>query len=186
MDQPPPTVPEFETERLSLRRLTVDDAHELHRAYGDAEAMRYWDAPPSRDVLETEQRIQRSLEFNATWQASWAVLIRQGPFVGMVNYHGRQQWNRRLAVGWILIPEFRGHGFMQEAMRVLIAHCFQSLGTHRIEAEIERDNLRSARLAERLGFEREALLRDRMFVSGQPRSVWMHTLLRSKWRGVAA
>jgi [ribosomal protein S5]-alanine N-acetyltransferase len=183
MDEPiPPLVPDFETERLRLRRLTEDDAHDLHRAYGDAETMRYWDAPPSRDVAETEQRIQRSLAFHATWQATWAVLTKdQGSFVGTVNYHARQSWNRRLAVGWILVPEFWGRGYMQEAMQVLIAHCFGPLGTHRMEAEIEPENLRSAQLATRFGFQREGLLRDRAFVSGQPRSVWMYALFRPDW-----
>jgi [ribosomal protein S5]-alanine N-acetyltransferase len=183
MDEPiPPLVPDFETERLRLRRLTEDDAHDLHRAYGDAETMRYWDAPPSRDVAETEQRIQRSLAFHATWQATWAVLTKdQGSFVGTVNYHARQSWNRRLAVGWILVPEFWGRGYMQEAMQVLIAHCFGPLGTHRMEAEIEPENLRSAQLATRFGFQREGFLRDWAFVSGQPRSVWMYALFRPDW-----
>src|SRR4051794_3539985 len=72
----PPPVPDFATERLRLRGLTVADAHDLHQAYGDAEAMRYWDAPPCRDVAETEQRIQRSHSFDATWQAAWAVLVK--------------------------------------------------------------------------------------------------------------
>ena len=44
---------------------------------------------------------------------------------------------------------------MQEAMQALIAHCFEALGTHRIEAEIQPENLRSARSADRLGFQRE-------------------------------
>jgi [ribosomal protein S5]-alanine N-acetyltransferase len=180
-------IPDFETGRLRLRRLTVDDAHDLHRAYGDAETMRYWDAPPSRDVAETEQRIQRSLAFDATWQAAWAVLTRdEGSFVGMINYHARQPWNRRLAVGWILVPAFWGRGYMQEAMQVLIAHCFEALSTHRIEAEIEPENLRSARLADRLGFQRESFLRDRLFVSGQPRSIWMYALLRPEWGRIKA
>ena len=112
----PPPVPDFETERLRLRRLTKDDAHDLHRAYGDAETMRYWDAPPSRDVAETEKRIQRSLLFDATWQAAWAMLTREdGMFTGMMNYHARQPWNHRLAVGWILVPALSPVG---EAARV--------------------------------------------------------------------
>jgi [ribosomal protein S5]-alanine N-acetyltransferase len=188
MDEPiPPPVLEFETERLRLRRLTVEDAHNLHRVYGDAEAMRYWDAPPSRDVAETEQRIQRSLSFDATWQAAWAVLTGEDDmFTGMMNYHARQPWNRRLAVGWILAPQFWGRGYMKEAMQVLIAHCFEALGTHRIEAEIKPENLRSARLADRVGFQREGFLRDRAFVSGRPRSIWMYALFRPDWDRIKA
>ena len=41
---------------------------------------------------------------------------------------------------------------MAEAMRLLLQHSFGTLDTHRIEAEIEPGNIRSARLADRLGF----------------------------------
>jgi ribosomal-protein-alanine N-acetyltransferase len=178
-----PPIPELLTERLRLRRLSLEDAPSLHLAFGDADAMRHWDAPPSRDVAETEARISRSLAVDTTWYGAWAVLIRNGDqFIGMANYHARQPWNRRLAVGWILVPQFRQRGYMQEATRALLTYCFDTLETHRIEAEIEPDNLRSIRLAERLGFRREGLLRDRACVAGEPRSIWMYGLLRPEWK----
>ena len=82
----------------------------------------------------------------------------------MINYHARQPSNRRLALGCILIPRFQGRGYTQEAVGAVLAHCFTTLNTHRIEAEIEPENVRSVRLAQRLGFQREGLLRDRLFV----------------------
>ena len=182
-----PAVPDLATDRLRLRGLAVGDAAGLHEAYGDATTMRFWDAPPSRDLAETTQRIERSLAVDPTWHAAWAVLARaDGRFVGVVNYHARQPWNRRLAVGWILVPRCQGQGYMAEAMRALLSHCFETLDSHRIEAEIDPGNARSARLANRLGFRREALLRDRLFVAGQPRSAWMHALFRPDWRAAAA
>jgi len=47
---------------------------------------------------------------------------------------------------------------------------------HRIEATIEPENTASIRLAERLGFRREGLLRDRHLVEGRYRSVAMFAL----------
>ena len=67
---------------------------------------------------------------------------------------------------------------MEEAVRAVLGHCFGVLDTHRVEAEIEPENKASIRLAERVGFQREGLLRDRMFVGGEPRSVLMYSLLR--------
>lgn len=182
MSESPP-VPDLHTPRLLLRRLSVEDAAGLHEAYGDADAMRFWDAPPTEDVAQTETRIVRSLSADSTWHAAWAVLTREdGSFAGMVNYHARAPWNRRLAVGWILVPRFQRLGYAQEAMESLLAHCFDALDTHRVEAEIEPDNDRSARLAERLGFQREGLLRDRLQVANAPRSCWMCSLLQPAWR----
>jgi len=180
-------VPELETARLRLRRLALSDAAGLHRAYGDADTMRFWDLPPSIDEAETERRIRFSAEADPSWHAAWAVCGREsGAFVGMVNYYAHQPWNRRLAVGWILVPEMRGQGLMGEAMGALLAHGFGALEAHRIEAEIEPDNTASARLARRLGFRREGLLRDRLQVGGMPRSVAMWSLLRPDWQAVAA
>jgi RimJ/RimL family protein N-acetyltransferase len=181
-DEKTPPVPELATRRLWLRRLKVEDAPDLHLAYGDADAMRFWDAPPSRDVAETRRRIEQSFEWDPTWQAAWAVLSgTTDQLVGMVNYHARNQRHRRLSVGWILLPRHWGLGYMQEAASALLAHCFGPLQTHRVEAEIEPDNSRSIRLAERLGFQREGLLRDRMRVEGEPRSAFMYALLRPEW-----
>ena len=89
---------------------------------------------------------------------------------------------RRLSAGWILLPRFQRHGLMQDAMPMFLAYCFGELDTHRIEAEIAPDNRASVRLAERLGFQREGLLRDRQFVNGEPRDMAMYALLRTDWR----
>lgn len=176
----PPAVPELRTPRLLLRRLAESDAPGLHAAYGDPVAMRFWDAPPSRDIDETAARIRQSLQIGPQWHAAFAAVLRDGgQFVGMVNYHQRVPAHRRLAVGWILAPAWWRQGLAQEAMHALLEHCFTALGAHRIEAQIEPANEASLRLAERLGFRREGLMRDCLFVDGNPRTAFLYALLRT-------
>src|SRR5262245_21287626 len=127
-----PEVPVLETDRLRLRGLAAEDAPGLHLAYSDADAMRFWDAPPSPDLAETERRIRQSVSVDPTWHAAWALLAKPDQqFVGMVNYHARQVWNRRLALGWILVPRFQGQGYMAEAVTAVLAHCYETLDAHR-------------------------------------------------------
>ena len=182
MTDAPPPMPELSGTRLRLRPLSVADAPGLHMAYGDAESMRYWDSPPSRGVVETEARISRFLAIDATCQAAWAVLsLGNDAFVGMVNYHARDPKNRSLVLGWILVPVARGRGYMTETVQVLLPHLYGALRTHRVEALIDQDNGASIRLAERLGFRREGLLRECFWNSGEPRSDWLYSLLRTEW-----
>jgi RimJ/RimL family protein N-acetyltransferase len=177
-------VPVLLTKRLKLRALQEADAAGLHTAYSDPVAMRFWDSPPSNDVAETLVSIRRSRSADAQYHAAFAIeLQHSGQFVGMVNYHDRRPWARRLVLGWILARPFWQQGLMQEAAQALLGHCFGELNTHRVEAEIEPENTASIRLAERLGFQREGLLRERMFVAGEPRSVLMYALLQPDWRG---
>jgi [ribosomal protein S5]-alanine N-acetyltransferase len=178
-----PNIPELTTSRLVLRRLVEADAPGLHAAYGDADAMRFWDALPSRDEAETAARIRQSLEVSPRWHAAFAVLLRQGnDFIGMVNYHQRQPWHGRLAVGWIVARPWWRQGYAAEATGALLEHCFTTLGTHRIEAHIEPGNAASLGLAARLGFRYEGMMRDWLFVAGQPRDMLLHALLRPEWR----
>ncbi len=172
----------LETPRLRVRVLAEADAIGLHEAYGDPETMRYWDAPPSRSVAETAAHIRQSRAMSVDTHAAFAVTLREsGLVVGMVNYHDRRPHHHRLSVGWLLAKPWWRQGIMREAMPALLDHCFDRLDAHRIEAKIEPRNIASIRLAGRLGFAREGLMRDWVFVGGQPRSLQLYALLRPAW-----
>ena len=173
----------LDTPRLSLRRWTEKDAGALHAAFGDAESMRFWDSLPSRDVAETVERIRGSLTVSAEWHAAFAVTLRQTQqVVGMVNYHDHRAAQRRLAVGWIVLPAWRGNGIAGEAATALLRYCFTTLGSNRIEARIEPENAPSLSVAARLGFQREGLMRAWLVVDGKARDMLMLSLLREDWK----
>ena len=95
--------------------------------------------------------------------------------------HARRLWHRRLSVGWLLAKPWWRQKIMSEAMAVFLVYCFDHLDAHRIEARIEPGNIASMRLAKRLGFEREGLMRDCVFVGHQPRSQYLWALLCPNW-----
>ena len=175
------TLPVFETRRVTLRSITVHDADGLHEAYGDADAMRHWDHPASRDVSQTAERICTSAEADPRWHGMWAIRTRAGRFVGAINYHAHNEQQRRLALGWIVVPSCWRQGLKTEAAPPVMSHCFARLNVHRIEARIEPGNLASRRLAVKLGFAEEGTLRDWLCVAGEFRSVVMYGLLRAEW-----
>ncbi len=177
------TLPTLETERLLLRQIVESDAEGLHAAFGDAEAMRFWNYPPTQNIAETEERIRRSANADEASHAAWAIVSRSDGFAGMINYHHREPWNHRLELGWILAPAFWRRGLMTEAARAALRHCFDAMDTHRIEAMIEPENVASLALVAKLGFVRESgLLRDRGCVSGNFHRVLMYGLLKPDWR----
>jgi ribosomal-protein-alanine N-acetyltransferase len=178
------SVGRLEGQRLVLRPLRDSDAEALHVAYGDAETMRYWDMLPSRDVLQTAARIGRSLGVGEFWHGIWAVIRRHDDrFVGIVNYHHREPWNRRLELGWMLAAPYRGQGFMNEAVTLVLRHCFTAMEVHRVEASINPLNTASRALAIRLGFRQESeVLRDRLCVDGVFQDMILYGMLVSDWR----
>ena len=70
---------------------------------------------------------------------------------------------------------------MHEALGALLIHAFGKLALHRVEADIDPRNAASARSLERLGFQREGLLRERWIVAGQVSVTALYGLLARDW-----
>ncbi len=55
-------------------------------------------------------------------------------------------------IGYILLPAFRGHGWMTYAVQLMIRFGFYDMGLKRIIAVTDPENLQSQKLLERIGF----------------------------------
>lgn len=62
---------------------------------------------------------------------------------------------------------FAKQGLMTEAVTLAARHAFSSIGLHRLEANIQPDNIRSISLARRVGFIKEGYSRDYLRIDGQ-------------------
>jgi RimJ/RimL family protein N-acetyltransferase len=106
----------------------------------------------------------------------WVVEERAtGAFVGRVGLHYPEGWPDR-EVGWALARPFWGRGYATEAGRAAIEVAFGRLGWQRIISLIDPANVRSVRLAERLGERRdcEAVVRGhRVAVYALAKADWM-------------
>lgn len=86
-------------------------------------------------------------------------------------------------LGWCLHPGAAGRGFATEAVRALMAACFEDLGVRRVVANCFAANEASWRLMERVGMRRELhTVRDSLHRDGG----WMdglgYALLVEEWR----
>jgi [ribosomal protein S5]-alanine N-acetyltransferase len=70
-----------------------------------------------------------------------------------------------------------GRGMASLAVALVCDHAFGPVGLHRVEADIRPENLPSQRLVERLGFQREGLLRRYLDIDGDWRDHISYALL---------
>ncbi|MDE0008639.1 MAG: GNAT family N-acetyltransferase, partial [Gammaproteobacteria bacterium] len=70
------------------------------------------------------------------------------------------------SLGYYLGSRFVGNGYMVEALTLVKQHAFRRLGLHRIEANIQPDNIRSLNLVKRCGFVREGISPAYLFING--------------------
>jgi RimJ/RimL family protein N-acetyltransferase len=63
-----------------------------------------------------------------------------------------------------------------------VDHAFSALDLNRLEADIDPRNNASGRSLERLGFQKEGVMRERWIVNGEVSDTVFYGLLRSEWK----
>lgn len=68
--------------------------------------------------------------------------------------------HRHAELGYWIVPEEHGNGYATEAADLCLEYAFDELGLHRVWARTHENNEPSIRVLEKLGFEREGVMRD--------------------------
>jgi RimJ/RimL family protein N-acetyltransferase len=173
--------------------------HVVVRPYAESDAPAMWDAvEESREHLApwmpwvgryTAPR--DALASIRRFQSRW--ITREDLTVGIFDHTGRRMiggtglhridWQiRRFEIGYWLRPSAEGHGYATEAVQLLTRLAFDSLAANRVEIRMEVENTRSRAIPDRLGFQLEGRLRRAApGVDGQPRDIWLFSLLREEF-----
>ncbi|WP_367131357.1 GNAT family N-acetyltransferase [Saccharothrix sp. HUAS TT1] len=170
------------TERLVLRPFTAADAPAFAAYRSDPDVARYqgWEAPFSLARAEEFVRDVGAADPNAPGWYQYAVEVG-GVLVGDVGVDLHE--NRRQAeIGYTLAAAHQGHGYATEAVRRVLAHLFEVRGLHRVSAECDARNARSARLLTRLGFRQEGHRVRSTWAKGEWTDDLLFGLLAEEWR----
>lgn len=171
--------PELATNRLLLRRLTVDDAAGVQALRSNPEVMRYINRPLTLSLEEAEKWVDVVTE-NLTRNEgiTWCVCLKQNPaeHVGNIGLWRIEKENYRAEVGYMLEPSLQGKGLMFEALQAVTNYGFAGMGLHSIEARIDPRNGASARLLAKADFVQEGYFRENYFLDGGFADTAVYTL----------
>jgi ribosomal-protein-alanine N-acetyltransferase len=85
-------------------------------------------------------------------------------------------------VGYWIGSAHSGQGYMTEGLALAVAHAFDTLGLHRLEANIMPSNAPSKALVRRLGFHQEGFSPRYLEIAGRWEDHERWTLLVEDWR----
>ena len=176
---------EFETERLRIRTPRFGDGAAMNAAIRESIAeLRPWmpwaQQLPSIDDSEENVRLA-CLKFLERSDLRLHIFLKDtGDFIGGSGFHRINWESRKFEIGYWIRTSQSGNGLMTEAVRGITNFAIGSLAANRVEIRCDPANLRSARIAEGLGFTLEGILRnEKCDVSGRLR----HTMVFAKVRG---
>ena len=135
----------LKTNRLMLRPAREGDHVDLHKAFSDPEAMRYWSTLPHTDLFQTQHFVEGMIWLKPEDGEDF-IVERDGEVIGKAGF-----W-RWPEIGFILVREHWGQGLASEATRALIEYGFETRNLPEIVADVDPNNAASIRLLEKLGF----------------------------------
>ena len=174
------------TPELQLRPLRITDAEGLFAILSDTESMKHWSDKPLKHVDEAAGVIREDLESDAGGKSlCWAVTLKgQDELIGKCILLSFDKQNLHAEIGYLLNREYWRKGLMHQAISAIVDFAFNTLKLHRIEADVDAENVGSLALLEKLGFQREGLFRERWNVYGRWDDSVMLGLLKSDWNAV--
>ena len=171
----------IETARLLLRPPTLADAQAVFDRWGsDPVIARYLTWVPAGEVAETATFLQTVVD---AWQGNtrrvWHLTLHSDPTpIGALDArldgHG-------VELGYVLGRAWWGQRLMPEAAAALVPLLLALPQVHRVSAYCDVENVASARVMERIGMQREGLLR-RFAVhpnlGPEPRDCYLYAMVR--------
>jgi ribosomal-protein-alanine N-acetyltransferase len=146
--------PVLTTERLSLRRIGIEDAKEIFFLRTDEAVNKFLDRPKAASIEDAIQFINKINEgIHNNELISWVINFKNHPILmGTIGLWNISRENCTAEIGYELNPEFQGKGIMQEAFPKVISFGFEIMKLRTIEAHTTDDNKRSINLLEKNGF----------------------------------
>jgi ribosomal-protein-alanine N-acetyltransferase len=162
-------------------------------------------APTGRDLEEflalnrASTRLHRGLVSTPTQPQQFAALLKRcrradfacflicrvedGAIVGSINlsqiFRGGFQ---NAYMGYYIGAEYAGQGYMTEALQLMLRYAFEHLKLHRIEANIQPENVASIALVRRAGFVREGYSERYLKICGRWRDHERWAIIAEVWK----
>ncbi|QDU36721.1 Putative ribosomal N-acetyltransferase YdaF [Maioricimonas rarisocia] len=111
---------------------------------------------------------------------AWSHLIveEEDQLLGTCGLHRIDSLNRVAELGYWVRTSRAGQGIATEASRQLVDWAFREQDLHRIEIIISTENHASLRVAEKLGAQREGIVRSRLLLHGRRHDCVMFAIVR--------
>jgi RimJ/RimL family protein N-acetyltransferase len=171
----------IETERLVLRAPALTDAVILFNTYThDPEVTRYVMWRPHTSVEQTLEFLKGCI---AAWEGERRfpyVIILKGTDnpIGMVDFHNT---GSTVGIGYVIGRAYWGRGYVPEAVRVIVDWALKQASIYRVCADCDVENTASVRVMEKVGMQREGVLRRYIIhpnISDEPRDCYLYAIVK--------
>jgi ribosomal-protein-alanine N-acetyltransferase len=176
--------PSLESERLIFREFHKDDSSSLFMIRSNERAIQFMDTIRHVKIEESEILISNIISsYLGKTGITWAVIEKfTGEFIGYIGFWRLIREHCRAEIGYALMPEYWGRGYMSEALHMILEFGFNVMKVHSVEANVNPFNERSIRVLEKTGFKREAWFRENFLFNNQFLDSFIYSILETDFK----
>lgn len=173
----------FQSSRIYLRKMTEDDISIYHKWRSDVEVMATTSPHLEAVTFEDTKHFVEQVILGSHSSKSYIIVDKesQAP-IGVTSLIQIDNKNRNaeciLDIGE---KEFWGKGYGTEALRMLLDYAFLELNLHRVSLCVFSFNTKAVKLYEKLGFQREGVLRQALFRAGEWHDILQMGMLQAEY-----
>ncbi len=172
---------------LLLRSFQAEDAPELFKVVdASRDHLRPWfpwvDLTTKAD--HSLQFIQQSIIQQKSQEAMALGIVYKRKIIGSMGMHNWDHQLSKAQLGYWINNEYEGKGIINTCIHSFADFLFDKAGLNKIEIHFMPSNVRSAKVAERLGCKIEGILRDSFMHNGQYKDLVIAGLLKKEWKGL--
>lgn len=174
------------TERLLLRLMVDGDLDDVLAWMGDEAITRYqlYDVRSREEVVEHIDKVKDARRLESDDDFIEFAIDLDGTVIGCLYFVLKSVENETAELGWALTADFHGRGYASEAARAGLALAFDTLGLHRVTAELDPRNAASVALCRRLGMREEAHYVEDLKFKGAWADTGVYAILAREYRAV--
>lgn len=171
--------PELHTERLLLRKLTLNDVMDVYHYGAQPEVSVYCIWETHRSTEDATSFIRSAIVKYENFEPSdWVIYSKEDKkVIGAIGYVQFWPEHMRCEVGYAISKHYWNKGYTTEALKALIKYNFELAMMHRIEARCIEENVGSYRVMEKAGMQFEGILRDQLFIKGKFRNMKLYSII---------
>lgn len=146
---------QFETERLILRLISLDDAQLIFDLYNMPSFIKFIGNRHITSLEAAENYIENRFfpQIEKLGYGNYAVILKEGNVkIGAVGIFEREGLDVA-DIGFSVLEAFEGKGLMFEASKKIKDEVMQNFGLKKISAITTKDNISSQKLIQKLGLE---------------------------------
>ena len=175
---------QLETERLILRRFTIEDAPAMFKNWAsDPEVTKFMTWPTHQNVGVSQWVLNSWIpSYEKADYYVWAIILKENGNEPIGNFHGLPKDDiEAVEFGYALGRKWWHKGIMTEVLRTVIDFFFEQVGANSVRAYHDPNNPNSGMVMKKCGMKYEGTLRsaDRNN-QGIVDQSW-YSLLRSEW-----